>query len=92
VRSSDISIVVAAYTAARVLFDAIEKAGSLDSEKINAAIGQTSKTYPMGPIKFDADHHSAVKAVMTQWRGDSAVQVFPEGKGGKVTAPVVGLN
>jgi hypothetical protein len=30
--------------------------------------------------------------VMTQWRGDSAVQVFPEGKGGKVTAPVVGLN
>lgn len=92
VRSSDISIVVAAYTAARVLFDAIEKAGSLDSEKINAAIGQTNKTYPMGPIKFDADHHSAVKAVMTQWRGDSAVQVFPEGKGGKVAAPVVGLN
>ncbi|MEN3283330.1 MAG: branched-chain amino acid transport system substrate-binding protein [Solirubrobacteraceae bacterium] len=92
VRSSDISIVVAAYTAARVLFDAIEKAGSLDSARINAAIGQTDKTYPVGPIKFDPDHHSAVKAVMTQWRGASAVQVYPEVKGAKVAAPVVGLK
>lgn len=91
VRSSDISIVVAAYSAARVLFDAIEKAGSTDPEKINAALGQTDGTYPIGPVKFGPNHASAVEAVMTQWRGDSTVQVYPE-KGDKVLAPVAGLN
>lgn len=92
VRSSDISIVVAAYSAARILFDAIQRAGSTDPAKINAALAKTNATYPIGPVKFLPDHHSSVKAVMTQWRGKNTVQVFPQVKGVEMTAPVAGLN
>jgi branched-chain amino acid transport system substrate-binding protein len=92
VRSSDISIVVAAYSAAEVLFGAIQRAGSLEPAKINAAMATTNKTYPIGPVKFKADHHSAVKAVMTQWQGSSTVQVYPVVKGHKLRVPVAGLG
>jgi branched-chain amino acid transport system substrate-binding protein len=92
VRSSDISIVVAAYSAAQVVFDAIERAGSLDPEEINTALGATDETYPIGPVRFEPDHHSAVEAVMTQWQGDSTVQVYPPVDGEKIAAPVVGLK
>jgi hypothetical protein len=43
------------HAAAQVLLDAIAAAGSLDREKINAAIARTQKTYVVGPVKFDAD-------------------------------------
>jgi branched-chain amino acid transport system substrate-binding protein len=92
VRSSDISIVVAAYSAAEVLFDAIQRAGSLDPAKINAAIAKTKKTYPIGPVVFQADHHAGVKAVMTQWQGNSTVQVYPAVEGHKLKVPVAGLS
>lgn len=91
-RTSDISIVVAAHSAARVLFDAIERAGSLDSQKINDALAQTDDTYPIGPVRFEPDHHSSVKAVMTQWQGDGTVQVYPPVDGAEIQAPVAGLK
>ena len=40
------------YTAAQVLLDAIERAGTLDKEAINNAIGETNDTYVVGPIEF----------------------------------------
>lgn len=55
--------------AAQILLDAIAKAGSTDAAKINTAIGETNKTYVVGPIKFAADHTAILPVVMDQWQG-----------------------
>jgi branched-chain amino acid transport system substrate-binding protein len=92
-RSSDVSVVVAAYTAARILFDGIERAGSTDAGKINAAIGETNKTYPLGPAKFAPDHHAATPIYATQWQNGQTYLVYPRLKGAhKLLAPVPGLG
>jgi branched-chain amino acid transport system substrate-binding protein len=92
-RSSDVSVVVAAYSAARILFDAIERAGSTDPAKINAAIAKTNKTYPLGPAKFAADHHAATPIYATQWQNGQTYLVYPRLKGAhKLLAPVPGLR
>jgi len=91
-RSSEISIVVAAYSAAKVLLDAIERAGSLEPDAINTALGETDGEYPIGPVKFGSDHTSAVEAVLTQWRGADTVQVYPPVEGVELEAPVAGLR
>lgn len=68
------------YTAAKVLLDAIERAGSLDKEAINEAIGQTDATYVVGPVKF-ADgpekHVSALPIFMLQWQNGDLEIVYP---------------
>ncbi|CAN7374241.1 amino acid ABC transporter substrate-binding protein [Trinickia sp. LjRoot230] len=65
------------YAAAQVLLDAIASAGSLDREKINAAIGSTNKTYVVGPVKFDSEHTSRIPIAMMQWQNGVAVPVWP---------------
>lgn len=55
--------------AAQILMDAIAAAGSTDKAKVNTAIGQTNKTYVVGPIKFDANHTAKLPIVMDQWQG-----------------------
>jgi len=92
-RSSDVSVVVAAYTAAKILFDAIARAGSTDAAKVNAAIGQTNKTYPLGPAKFAADHHASTPIYATQWQNGQTYLIYPRLKGAhKLLAPVPGLG
>jgi branched-chain amino acid transport system substrate-binding protein len=66
------------YTAARVLFDAIAVANSLDRQKINAAIASTDKIYPVGPIKFGANHAAALPMVEMQWQGGEQKVVWPK--------------
>ena len=66
------------YAAAQVLLDAIAAAGSLDPEKINAAIAKTDKTYVVGPIKFDADHTAKLPIVSLQWQSGKTVIVWPK--------------
>jgi branched-chain amino acid transport system substrate-binding protein len=66
------------YTAARVLFDAIAAAGSLNKQKINAAIAKTDKIYPVGPIKFGANHAAALPMVEMQWQGGEQKVVWPK--------------
>jgi branched-chain amino acid transport system substrate-binding protein len=66
------------YTAARVLLDAITAAGSLDKQKINDAIAKTDKTYPVGPIKFGANHAAALPMVEMQWQGGEQKVVWPK--------------
>ena len=66
------------YTAARVLLDAIAAAGSLDKTKINEAIARTDRTYPVGPVKFAADHTSALPIVAMQWQGSRQNVVWPK--------------
>jgi branched-chain amino acid transport system substrate-binding protein len=88
-----VSGVVIAYTVAKVLLDAIAKAGSTDADKINAALQATSGTYPTGPVKFTPQHYSAIPAVQTQWKDGNTVLVWPQEKGAsKLTAPVPGLG
>jgi branched-chain amino acid transport system substrate-binding protein len=66
------------YAAAQVLLDAIAAAGSLDPEKINAAIAKTDKSYVVGPIKFDADHTAKLPIVSLQWQSGKTVIVWPK--------------
>ncbi len=64
--------------AAEVLLDAIAKAGSTDPGKINTAIGQTDKTYVVGPVKFDSSHTSILPTVEDQWQNGKTVVVWPK--------------
>jgi len=73
---SNLGEVVLGYTAAAVLLDAIECAGSTEPAAINAAIAATSGEYPAGWVEFDAAHASAQPAVMTQWQGTDMVLVM----------------
>jgi branched-chain amino acid transport system substrate-binding protein len=64
------------YTAGVVLERAIEQAGSLDPEKVTAALNATDFTTFFGHIKFatDPDHHGlqvAHQMVLAQWQKES---------------------
>ncbi len=72
--------------AAQVLLDAIARAGSTDKAKVNAAIGQTNKTYVVGPVKFDASHTSTLPLVMDQWQNLQSKVVFSPASALKPTA------
>lgn len=85
--------VASAYTCAKVLLDAIARAGSTSGPAINQALSQTNGTYALGPVKFNSQNFSAVKAFQTQWRDGSTVIVWPKVSGGSsVQAPVQGLQ
>ena len=80
---STLATCVVGYTAARVLFDAVERAGTVDHRALNEQIGKTDSEYPAGRIRFDVSHACSLPAVMTQWRGDDMVLVmFPDGGAG----------
>jgi branched-chain amino acid transport system substrate-binding protein len=64
-------------TAAQVLLDAISRAASLNSSAINKQIALTDKTYPVGPIKFGADHTSTLPMVEEQWQNGKNVVIAP---------------
>lgn len=68
------------YTAAQVLMDAIVRAGTLNPQDINAAIGKTDKTYVLGHINFTKGpegHASVVPAFMVQWQHGQTQVVYP---------------
>ena len=65
------------YTAARVLLDALASAGSLDKPKVNAAIAATDRVYPVGAVKFAADHTAALGIAELQWQGGQTRVVWP---------------
>jgi branched-chain amino acid transport system substrate-binding protein len=68
------------FTAAQVLLDAIAAAGSTDPELVNAALARTNKTYVTGPVKFDAQHASALPIVLMQWQKGRAMVVWPKNR------------
>ncbi|WP_342620254.1 amino acid ABC transporter substrate-binding protein [Rhodoferax sp. GW822-FHT02A01] len=77
------------HAAAQVLMDAIAAAGTLDREKINAAIAKTNKTYVIGPVKFDATNTSAIPITLMQWQSGKAVVVWPKDRAnGKLLFPL----
>jgi branched-chain amino acid transport system substrate-binding protein len=87
----DLGLAVDGMTAAKVLLDAINAAGSTDPDKLRTAISQTDKTYPAGPVKF-TDNAAGLKTNMLQWQGDNAVQVYPKTSGSSLKVPVAGLS
>lgn len=81
------------HTAAQVLLDAIAAAGSLDREKINAAIAKTDKSYVVGPVKFDAAHTSRIPITVMQWQNGKSVVVWPKASAnGKLIFPLPASN
>jgi branched-chain amino acid transport system substrate-binding protein len=73
---SNLATIVSGYTAAAVLVDAVQRAGTLSPAAVNAEIGNTAADYPAGRIRFDSANACAMPAVMTQWRGDDMVLVM----------------
>jgi branched-chain amino acid transport system substrate-binding protein len=88
-----VSGVASAFTCAKVLLDAIVRAGATSGTAINAALAKTDGMYPVGHVKFNSQNYSPVKAFQVQWRNGSSVIVWPKIKGGSsVQAPVAGLQ
>lgn len=92
--NSDLGTIVAGYSIAKVLTDAITKAGGTDANKLNTAIGKTNGSYPIGKIKFGKDHSSALPMAVTQWNGANQDLVLtPAGKAAKaIVTPTAGLK
>jgi branched-chain amino acid transport system substrate-binding protein len=93
-KNLDLSTIIVAYSAAKVLTDAIARAGSADPEAINEAIQETSGLYPLGyEISFDDDNSFAVPPAAVQWRGVDTVQVYPDNENSvPLESPVAGLQ
>lgn len=84
---------VLAYSAAKVLTDAIARAGSLDPSVINEEIANTSGMYPSGyEIEFGDDHASRIEPVSSQWVGPDTKQIFPQVEGISLVVPIAGLQ
>lgn len=91
-RNVDRSSVLAAYSAARILLDAIATAGSTDGDAINEAIGATNKEYPIGKVAFRDDHTFPADAATVQWFGDQQLEVYPAVARWSLVTPVTGLQ
>ena len=56
------------YSDFQVMVDAIQRAGSLNGDKINAALAQTDLMTVDGRIVFDSDHYSRIPVAFGQWQ------------------------
>jgi len=56
------------YSIIQVLIDAVERAGSLDGAKVNAALATTDLKTVRHRVKFDANHFSRGPLVFGQWQ------------------------
>jgi branched-chain amino acid transport system substrate-binding protein len=92
-KQPDLGISVVALSAAQVLFDAITAAGSTSASKINSALAATDRTFPIGLIKFGANHTCQTSLYVAQWQHGTVVQLVPpaEGDPASFEFPVPGL-
>ena len=58
----------AGYPSIQVLIDAIERAGTLDPEAVNKAIGETDLMTIIHRVKFDEDQFSRYLLFQGQWQ------------------------
>jgi branched-chain amino acid transport system substrate-binding protein len=56
------------YPNIQVIADAIQRAGSLNGDKINQALSQTDLKTIDGRIVFDSDHYSRIPVAFGQWQ------------------------
>lgn len=72
------SITVGMFHAlAQILFQAIEKAGSLDGAKVRAAVLSHRFDTVMGPVKYDEVGHAGFSPVSGQWWDGKQMLVYP---------------
>jgi branched-chain amino acid transport system substrate-binding protein len=70
------------YAGAQILFQAIERAGSLDSAKVKAAVvGHEFKDTTMGDVKYGPDGVAVFDQTASQWIGGQLKLVYPFVKG-----------
>jgi branched-chain amino acid transport system substrate-binding protein len=63
------------YAAVQIAADAIVRAGTLDKDAVNTAIGETNDSFMTGPVKFFSDtHDSPAPVTMKQWQPGSGSQ------------------
>jgi branched-chain amino acid transport system substrate-binding protein len=84
------------YAAAQILMDAIVRAGTLNTEAVNDAIGKTNKTYVVGPVNFAkgvGGHTSTLASFMVQWQhGQTQIVYPPKLATAKLIYPLAPLN
>jgi len=63
------------YAAVQIAADAITRAGTLDKDDVNTAIGLTSGLFMTGPVKFIAEtHDSPAPVTIAQWQQGTGSQ------------------
>ncbi len=67
----------AGYAAVQVLANAIERAGTLDRQKIRDAIAKTDMMTIRGPIKFRANGTAIIDYGLRQWQNGKNVLIWP---------------
>jgi branched-chain amino acid transport system substrate-binding protein len=74
------------YTGVYVLAEAIERAGTLDSEKVIAALEQIDRPSIMGRVRFDPKSHQVIEkldpeegaiSMWSQWQAGKSFPIFP---------------
>ena len=63
------------------MMQAITKAGGTEPQAIVDALAATDGTFVCGPVKFDANHTSALNLVVAQWQNGTSKQIWPAGEG-----------
>lgn len=66
-----------AYASVQVLASAIERAGSLDRQKIRDAIAATDMMTVRGPIKFRSNGTAVIRYGLRQWQNGKNVLIWP---------------
>ena len=81
------------YAVAEVLTDALAKAGSTNSGKLNSAISQADAQTTAGLIKFNQSTHTAdTPYYIAQWQDGRLIQVQPLASGVTFDVPAAGLS
>ncbi len=84
---------VLSHTVVNVVVDAIERAGTLEADAVNAEIAKTDGDYAIGHVAFTVNHGAPLPPIMQQWQGGEAVQVYPVGAASAdLQAPAKGLQ
>jgi len=69
----------------QILANSIERAGTLDRDKIRDAMAATNMTTVIGPVTFNADGTGKVLNPLTQWQNGKLELVWPADQ---ATAPL----
>jgi len=73
------------YACVQILANSIERAGTLDRDKIRDAMAATNMTTVIGPVTFNADGTGKVLNPLTQWQNGKLELVWPADQ---ATAPL----
>jgi branched-chain amino acid transport system substrate-binding protein len=67
----------ATYALGQVLFQAIEKAGTLDGAKVRQAVLDNDFETVMGPVKYDSNGVATFTSTASQWWDGKQMTVYP---------------